>query len=148
MAFVKLPDTNIWLALCLSGHTHHQAARAWLDGESAHDSVFFCRSTQQSLLRLLTTHGVMSIYGLEPLTNAAAWAVYEQFLADSRISFCTEPARLDLAWKKLAARKTSSPKLWMDAYLSAFAITSGAQLITTDKAFKQFPALDLLIVEP
>ena len=87
-------------------------------------------------------------YGLEPLTNAAAWAVYEQFLADSRISFCTEPARLDLAWKKLAARKTSSPKLWMDAYLSAFAITSGAQLITTDKAFKQFPALDLLIVEP
>ena len=144
---MKLPDTNIWLALCLSGYSHHQAAKTWLNGESAPDSLLFCRSTQQSLLRLLTTRGVMSIYGLEPLTNAAAWAVYEQFIADERISFCSEPARMDATWKKLAARRTSSPKLWMDAYLGAFAIASSAQIITTDKAFTQFPALDVLVVE-
>ncbi len=88
---MKLPDTNIWLALCLSGHSHHKAAKSWLDEESAADSLVFCRSTQQSLLRLLTTRGVMSIYGLEPLTNPAAWAVYEQFFADERIFFCCEP---------------------------------------------------------
>ncbi len=54
---------------------------------------------------------------------------------------------MDVTWKKLAARKSSSPKLWMDAYLSAFAIICGAQIIMTDKAFTQFPALDVQVVE-
>jgi predicted nucleic acid-binding protein len=34
----------------------------------------------------------------------------------------------------------------MDAYLAAFAITGGYQLVTTDKAFKQFKGLNLLIL--
>jgi uncharacterized protein len=144
---MTLPDTNIWLALSLSGHTHHKAAKAWFDAESARESIYFCRSTQQSMLRLLTTSGVMSVYGIPPLSNAAAWAIYEQFVGDDRIAFHAEPPRMDAAWKKLAARRTSSPKLWMDAYLAAFAITGGMQLVTTDKAFTQFPGLDVLVIE-
>ena len=46
---MKLLDTNLWLALSLSKHTHHSAARAWLEGEDEPDSLAFCRSTQQSL---------------------------------------------------------------------------------------------------
>jgi toxin-antitoxin system PIN domain toxin len=143
---MTLPDTNIWLALSLSGHTHHEAAKAWLDTESARESICFCRSTQQSMLRLLTTSGVMAVYGISPLSNAAAWGIYEQFVSDDRIAFCAEPPRMNAAWKKLAARRTSSPKLWMDAYLAAFAITGGMQLVTTDKAFTQFPGLDALVI--
>jgi toxin-antitoxin system PIN domain toxin len=143
---MTLPDTNIWLALSLSGHTHHKAVRAWLDTEPARESICFCRSTQQSMLRLLTTSGVMSVYGISSLSNVAAWAVYEQFVSDDRIVFHAEPTRMDAAWKKLAARRTSSPKLWMDAYLAAFAITGGMQLVTTDKAFTQFPGLDVLVI--
>ena len=88
---MELPDTNIWLALALSKHTHHPAAKAWLDGEDAPDSVLFCRSVQQSVLRLLTTTEVMAWYGIKPLSNAEAWGVYEAFIADDRIVFRDEP---------------------------------------------------------
>ncbi|MBE2283359.1 MAG: type II toxin-antitoxin system VapC family toxin [Prosthecobacter sp.] len=144
---MKLPDTNVWLALSLSKHTHHRAAVEWLEEQDSPDEIAFCRSTQQSFLRLLTTTGVMSAYGIAALSNKDAWAVYEAFIADDRILFQVEPPGLNPNWKKLAARRTSSPKLWMDAYLAAFAIASGAELVTTDKAFSQFPGLDVTIIE-
>lgn len=146
MALMKLLDTNVWLALTLSGHTHHTASRAWLDGESEPDSLLFCRSTQQSFLRLMTTASVLANYGIAPLSNARAWDTYEALLADERIHFQPEIPGLDLILKKLAARKTASPKLWMDAYLAAFAIAAGAQLVTTDKAFTQFSNLDVKVI--
>ena len=34
---MKLPDTNLWLALSLSKHTHHAAAKAWLEETQADD---------------------------------------------------------------------------------------------------------------
>jgi predicted nucleic acid-binding protein len=37
---MKLPDVNIWLALALSGHSHHRAARTWLDEQDAASSIF------------------------------------------------------------------------------------------------------------
>lgn len=88
----------------------------------------------------------MSVYGNAPLRNRNAWTVYEAFVADDRIQLQPEPPGLNAIWKKLAARRTSSPKLWMDAYLAAFAMASGAQLVTTDKAFSQFPGLDVLVI--
>ncbi len=144
---MKLPDTNLWLALSLSRHSHHQAAKAWLDEENDPGSIAFCRATQQSFLRLMTTAEVLAVYGNKPLSNAEAWAAYEAFAADDRIIFCPEPVGLEAAWRKLTARRTSSPKLWMDAYLAAFAITAGAELITIDKAFSQYPGLDAVVIE-
>ena len=143
---MKLPDINLWLALSLSKHTHHSPVKAWLDGENEPDSLCFCRSTQQSFLRLLTTAGVMSVYGNAPLSNKDAWAAYEAFIADGRVIFQSEPPGLSPIWKRLASRRTSSPKLWLDAYLAAFATVAGAQLVTTDKAFSQFPGLDVLVI--
>jgi uncharacterized protein len=148
MALMNLLDTNVWLALTLSGHTHHAAAKSWLDAESNPDSILFCRSTQQSLLRLMTTDGILSSYGIKPLSNAQAWAIYEAFIADERILFQAEPSKLEPLWKKLASRKNSSPKLWMDAYLAAFAMATDAQLVTTDKAFSQFVGLKVKIITP
>jgi predicted nucleic acid-binding protein len=58
--------------------------------------------------------------------------------ADERIAWVEEPSGLEASWKKLAAGSKASPKLWMDAYLAAFALAGGHQLVTTDKAFKQF----------
>ena len=52
---MKLPDVNIWLALALSGHPRHEAARTRLDGQETLASVFFRRATQQGLVRILTT---------------------------------------------------------------------------------------------
>ncbi|MEI8081192.1 MAG: TA system VapC family ribonuclease toxin [Actinomycetes bacterium] len=143
---MKLPDVNIWLALALSEHTHHQAARAWLDAEAEVASLCFCRATQQGVVRLLTTAEVLASYGNPPLTNRQAWGVMESFMEDERITFANEPEGLEEIWKTLAVRDTNSPKLWMDAYLAAFALRSGFQIVTTDKAFAQFHGLDLLVL--
>ena len=71
-----LADSNVWLALALSKHVFHAPVRAWL-GEQAPREALYCRSTQQSFLRLLTTRAVLAPYGIPPLTNQAAWSVYD-----------------------------------------------------------------------
>ena len=142
---MPLADSNVWLALALSKHVFHGAAQAWL-AKQAPGEALFCRSTQQSFLRLLTTAAVFAPYGISPLSNKAAWSVYEGYLADERIAWVEEPRGLEASWKKLASSPKASPKLWMDAYLAAFALAGGYGLVTTDKAFKQFKSLDLLVL--
>ncbi|MCC6763894.1 MAG: PIN domain-containing protein [Deltaproteobacteria bacterium] len=143
---MKLADSNVWLALTVSTHGFHRASRAWFDGIGAVDQVMFCRATQQSFLRLLTTAEVLAPYGIEPLSNAQAWAAYEGWLDGGSVSFVDEPRGTDLCWKALAVRATASPKLWMDAYLAAFALSGGYQLVTTDRAFKRFKGLRLQVL--
>lgn len=142
-----LCDSNVWLSLSLSKHVHHDAARKWLESVDGPRSLLFCRATQQTLLRLLTNASVLGAYGNPPLTNRQAWRVYEALLADDRIALqAQEPAGLEVHWKRLAARDTASPKLWMDAYLAAFALAGGHGLVTTDAGFKQFRGLGLLLL--
>lgn len=141
---MDLCDSNVWLALALSRHVHHAAARQWLDGIEEPASVFFCRATQQTFLRLLTNASVLSPYGNPPLTNRQAWEACAALLADDRVGFrAEEPAGLDVHWKRLALRDTASPKLWMDAYLAAFALAGGYRLVTTDETFRQFRGVDV-----
>jgi uncharacterized protein len=144
---VWLCDNNIWLALALSGHLHHPDARDWLETVVEPGSIFFCRATQQAFLRLLTNTAVLAPYGNPPLTNRQAWSAYEALLADERIVFRgQETPGLELQWMEFALRDTASPKLWMDAYLAAFALGGGYRLVTTDTAFRQFSGLDLLLL--
>jgi toxin-antitoxin system PIN domain toxin len=144
---MNLPDVNIWVAMAIEGHPFQHVAKTWLNDQKKVDSIYFCRPTQQGFIRLLTTAAVMRNYGAEPLSNSAAWDVFTDFSKDERISFAPEPPAIEETWKSLALRKTSSPKLWMDAYLAAFAINSGFQLVTADKTFTQFKGLDLQLIE-
>ena len=142
-----LCDSNVWLALALSKHVHHGAAREWLETVDEPASILFCRPTQQAFLRLLTNASVLGPYGNPPLTNREAWSAYEVFLSDGRIAFQgNEPVGVEPLWKQLAVRGTASPKLWMDAYLAAFALAGRYSMVTTDVAFRQFRGLDLLIL--
>lgn len=139
-----LCDVNVWLALALSEHVHHGIARDWWTTVERPRSVLYCRATQQSLLRLLTNRTVLGAYGNEPLTNDEAWSVFEAFVADDRILLqAEEPAALERHWQRFARRDTASPKLWMDAYLAAFAFAGGHTLVTSDAAYRQFEGLDL-----
>jgi len=143
---MKLADSNIWLALTLSKHGFHRASRAWLNQLDGADRVLFCRATQQSYLRLLTTAEVLAPYGIPPLSNAEAWSTYEGWLASGCVTFVDEPRDLETHWKTLGVRDSASPKVWMDAYLAAFAIAGGYRLVTTDKGFKQYRGLDLEVL--
>ena len=142
-----LCDSNVWLALVLSQHQHHRAALDWIGTIDVPGAVCFCRATQQSLLRLLTTAAVMRVYGNSPLTNRQAWRLYELLLTDDRIVLrADEPTRLESRWKRLAIRDLASPKVWMDTYLAGFALAGGYGLVTTDTAFREFPGLDLTLL--
>jgi toxin-antitoxin system PIN domain toxin len=141
-----LADNNVWLALALSKHHFHDVVRDWFAGLKSRDVVCFCRATQQSFLRLLTTREVTEPYAVPPLTNAEAWSTYESFLANKRVSFTNEPANLEDYWKSFAAQPQASPKLWNDAYLAAFALAGRHRLVTLDKAFKQFAGLNPLLL--
>ncbi len=90
---------------------------------------------------------MLGAYGNRPLTNAKAWTAYQALVADDRIDVQTqEPTAIEASWIRFAARRTASPKLWMDAYLAAFAATGGYRMVTTDRAFRQFGNLDLLLL--
>ena len=141
-----LADSNIWMAFAIPGHVFHSTVEEWLLRGRAGDPVCFCRATQQSFLRLLTTAATLAPYGLPALSNSAAWSQYERMRADDRIGWLDEPGGLELHWKKCSGRRWASPKLWMDAYLAAFAIAGKYKLVTTDKAFKQYKGLDLLLL--
>jgi uncharacterized protein len=144
---VTLCDSNVWLALALSKHVHHSAVREWLEAVEEPASVLLCRVTQQAFLRLLTNATVLGPYGNPPLTNREAWSACEALLDDDRIVFQgEEPPGVDLLWKEFAVRETASPKLWMDAYLAAFALAGRYRMVTTDAAFRQFRGLDLVIL--
>jgi predicted nucleic acid-binding protein len=82
---MPLADSNVWLALALSKHEFHSAARIWLAERGPHEALF-CRSTQQSFLRLLTTMAVLAPYRTPPLNNKAAWSVYDGLCTNERIS--------------------------------------------------------------
>lgn len=143
-----LCDTSVWLALALPDHVHHQIARSWFEAVAEPATVLFCRSTQQSFLRLLTTERMLARYGNRPLSSEEAWSVYDTLMADDRIAFReAEPDDLEVRWKQNTKRPQATPKLWMDAYLAAFATAAGFRLVTFDKAFRQFPGLDLLVLE-
>lgn len=139
-----LCDTNVWLALALSGHVHHAVAREWLDSIEEPDTIHFCRATQQSFVRLLTNRTVLGAYGRPPLTNEEAWAAYAALLGDDRIVLADyEPEGIEAQWKAFAVRGSAAPKVWMDAYLAAFALTSGFELVTLDADFTQYAGVRL-----
>ncbi len=83
------------------------------------------------LLRLLTTESVMKN---DVLPSRDAWRAYQAILRDERVSFAPEPFALETEWRKLTDQNKPTPKVWTDAYLSAFAHAGGMRLVTLDRA--------------
>ena len=127
------PDINVWVALTHARHVHHYEARDWLSSLDGDERFCFCRFTQLGLLRLLTAQAVM---GEEVLHQAEAWAVYDRWLADDRVSLVEEPPGLERRFRSLTRTKQSAPKAWADAYLIAFAEMGQMTLVTFDRALR------------
>jgi toxin-antitoxin system PIN domain toxin len=123
-------DTNVWLALVWERHIHSEAAREWFT-EREDEQFLFCRFTQLALLRLFTNRAVM---GKDVKSMAGAWDVFDQCCTDERIAFLQEPDGVDPTFRTLAGGRHSSPNVWADAYLAAFATAAGLRLVTFDKA--------------
>lgn len=127
------PDINVWVALTHARHVHHVVASDWFESLERDVRFCFCRFTQLGLLRLLTAEAVM---GDDVLHQAEAWAVYDRWLVDARVRFLEEPPGIERRFRGLTRTKQSSPKIWADAYLAAFAEASQLTLVTFDRAFR------------
>lgn len=138
-----LPDVNVWLALTDDRHIHHEVARDYWNKQRS-DEIAFCRVTMLALLRLVTHPQVMS--GL-PFTHKEAWNIYRTYRNLPIIRLLPEADTLETAFAALTGDPELPHRLWTDAYLAAFAISSGSRLVSFDPDFLRFPGLDLLLLE-
>lgn len=129
-------DTNMWLAVVFPTHPFHVPAQTALQQSTPTHSAVWCRATQQSFLRLVSTPSLHKAYGAEGLTNRDALTALDALQALAQVTVRDEPPGTFTLWRTLAARDTASPKVWMDAYLAAFAIAGGLRLVTLDQDFK------------
>ena len=134
-------DANVWLALIWSRHSHSEKAQEWF-AQSAEEQFFYCRITQITVLRLLTTSSVM---GNDTRKVSEAWELWDKVCADDRVAFLPEPEVMEREFRRLSVLGTSSPKIWADSYLLAFARVAGLKLITFDRGLRAKGA-DLLIL--
>lgn len=81
---------------------------------------------------------LQSAYRSKPISNAAAWEKWEELIDLPQVVFAAEPDDLTDGWRQFAARNTASPKVWMDAYLAAFAISGRLDFVTLDRDFRSY----------
>jgi len=125
-------DANVWLALLWSRHIHSEKAKEWFEN-SSEEQFFFCRITQITVLRLLTTASVM---GNDARKMSEAWGLWDRVCADDRIAFLGEPDTIEQKFRSLSSLRSSSPKVWADSYLLAFATVAGLKLVTFDRGLR------------
>jgi uncharacterized protein len=143
----RLLDINTWIALTVETHPQHKAARQWYtDAELLRGDLVFCRQTELGFVRLTTQKAVMSQCSAAPLSNAEAVEFLSSVYDDPAVSRVEEPATARSLWLELADRRQAAPNVWMDAYLAAFAITLGAEMVTFDRGFTTYQKRGLKLV--
>jgi toxin-antitoxin system PIN domain toxin len=132
MNMLNFLDANVWLALLWSRHVHSERARSWFE-QASDEQFYFCRFTQITVLRLLTTEKLM---GKDTKSMPEAWNLWDRIWADDRVVFLPEPEDLEKEFRKRSRLSSRSPKVWADAYLLAFASVADLKLVTFDQALK------------
>ena len=146
----SLFDSSVWIAAIFPPHPFHDQAQTALHDATPAAPAVFCRSTQQSILRLASTPALLKTYRADGLTNRDALVALDALLALAQVCEREEPPGTVALWHRLAGRDTASTKVWMDAYLAAFAMGGALRLVTLDHDFKTYQArgLDLLLLNP
>lgn len=134
-----LPDVNVWLALAVNQHPHHDAAAAYWSGHQG-GPVWFCRITMLGLVRLLSYPKVM---GEQALDLKQSLAAYQCFAALPEIGWHAESGDCGDRMQQIVSADLPA-RLLTDAYLAAFAESARLRLATFDKDFGRFQSLDCL----
>jgi len=137
-----LVDVNVILALLVRQHVHHALARDWFNDLEA-GQAGLCRLVQLSLVRLL---GNRSIMGGDAVSALEGWRLVQELLQDERIELLAEEPTIDSILPRFLDHPVAAGKLVSDAYLAAFAIAASRQLITLDRDFLRFRALDVRLL--
>ena len=74
--------------------------------------------------------------GSDVKTMSEAWTLWDKVCADDRIALLDEPEAIEPEFRRFSAQRSSSPKVWADAYLVAFAAVAGLKLVTFDRGLR------------
>jgi toxin-antitoxin system PIN domain toxin len=142
---------NLWVALTFSSHPHQAIARQVFNAATNSAPACFCRVTQQNYLRLLTSEKLWHVYGSSRISNQRALTLFSTLVSEPEVIYLAEPEAIQTAWYRLAVleKNAASPKVWMDAYLAAFAISANISLATIDQDFVKYRryGLDLRLLK-
>jgi uncharacterized protein len=144
-----LVDTSVWVAAFFEEHEFFTHSNTFITSRTTEKPALFCCATEQSWLRLVTTPSLHRLYKAPTTTNRHAVTILASWHARLHVRCLdAEPAGTRELWLELAAIPSASPKVWMDAYLAAFAIRAGLPLATLDADFRRFEtaALDLRLL--
>jgi predicted nucleic acid-binding protein len=75
-----------------------------------------------------------------------AWEAYRVLRLDRRIGYLAEPNELPEAWQAFTEGPLSSPNLWTDAYLCAFAHAARLTLVTFDAKIPTREGVNCLVL--
>jgi len=131
---ICFPDVNVWVALIVAEHIHNRAAKAWYE-QAEWEMLVFSRITQTGFLRMLANSHVM---GKRVVSAQDAWAIVDDLCGNGSIRFALEPPGIEQAWRDLTPAAQSGSSFWTDAYLAAFARTSGYTLVTFDRGLARY----------
>ena len=94
----SLIDTSVWVASVFSHHPAHERAQHELGRATSKKPAYFCRSTQQSFLRLITTPLLLRQYNVEDFTNRAALMTFQLLNERPEVAEIYEPTDTLLLW--------------------------------------------------
>lgn len=140
----SIADVNVFLALMIRPHPAHGAAIDWFEAQPQ-GSIGWCLPIKLGVLRLLCNPRVM---GDDTLAPTRALDVWGRLAANRRLTEVDRlPADHDARLRQLIAGRSPSPNLWTDAWLAALAICLSCEMVTFDRGFRTFEALDLRLLE-
>jgi predicted nucleic acid-binding protein len=67
-------------------------------------------------------------------TQRQCWRVFDEWVENDQARFLDEPSGMTKLLRNRTSDEVVAPKLWMDAYLSAFAEAASLTLVTFDRA--------------
>ena len=76
-----LLDANVWLAAAFPAHPAHHSCQNVLLEATADTPALFCRATQQSVLRLVSTAAIFNVFRPDPITDRDALSAVAAFAA-------------------------------------------------------------------
>ncbi len=137
-----LVDVNVWFALLVVPHEHHEKASHWYDSLEAGNAVL-CRHVQLALIRLLSNKTILQD---EAIAARTAWDTLTELASDERVVFHAEPSEFETVFPALLRYPVPTTKLVSDAYLAAFAIAGALPFLTFDRGFRQFRGLEVTLL--
>jgi L-amino acid N-acyltransferase YncA len=67
-------------------------------------------------------------------TQRQCWQIFDEWVENDQARFLDEPPGMTKWLRNRTSNEVVAPKMWMDAYLSAFAEAANLMLVTFDRA--------------